>query len=132
MSTVLRALGNAKLLNVAPTAAKTTTASGTAIDLQDYHGTGILVLDSAAGTGTSPTLDLSFEESDDNTTFTAVAAGAFDGGANFTQVTGTASQQELTFDVGARKRYLRAKWTIGGTTPSFTFSVNCLAQKQYS
>lgn len=132
MSTVLHALGNALLLNLQPTAARTTSASGTAVDLQDYHGTGALVLDAAAGTGTTPTNDITFEESDDNSTFTAVPAGAFYGGANYTQLVTTASRQVLYFNVAERKRYLREKHVVAGTTPSYTYSVNFLGQKQYS
>lgn len=107
-----------------PTAARTSTANGTGADIKDYTGKVKVILDSAAGTGTAPTLDVKLQESDDNTTFTDIT------GATFTQVTGAAaSLQSIGFEVDARKRYIRAVATIGGTTPSFTSSVNAIGMK---
>ena len=40
------------------TGAKTSTATSSAIDLLEFDGDILLVLDSAAGTGSSPTLDI--------------------------------------------------------------------------
>lgn len=113
-------------LALAATAARTTTGSGTAIDLQQYDGEAALVLDSAAGSGTSPTLDVTLEHSDDNSSFSAVS------GVAFTQVTGAASMQKISINRNELKRYVREKHTIGGTTPSFTFSLNVLAWPKYA
>src|SRR5438128_941936 len=82
------------------------------------EGDGVLVLDSGAG-GAGGTLDVTFEESDDNSTgWTAVAAADLnktDGTTgNFTQVVNAASQQIRSFDVGKRKRYLRETHAVGG------------------
>lgn len=54
------------LLNLFPTAARTATANGTGVDLQQYSGDVAVVLDSAAGTGTTPTLDVKLQDSADN------------------------------------------------------------------
>ena len=46
------------------TAAVTSTATSSAIDLLEYDGDVLLILDSAAGGGSSPTLDIKLTESD--------------------------------------------------------------------
>lgn len=135
MSNQVMALGSVEApLNLKSVAAVTATGTGTGIDLQGYTGIGLIVLDSAAaGAGTNPTLDVTFEESDDNSTFTAVPAGAFLGDGNFTQVTNAVSKQVRKFVVDDRKRYIREAHAIGGTSsPSFTYGVALLGQKKYS
>ena len=113
------------LLNLFPTAARTATANGTGVDLQQYSGDVAVVLDSAAGTGTSPTLDVKLQDSADNSTFADIT------GATFTQVINAASQQKIVVNKDAARRYVRAVATIGGTSPSFTFSVNAVGVKKY-
>lgn len=95
-------------------AARTTTVNGTSLDLQNYIGDIMAVLNSAAGTGTSPTLDVKLQDSADDSAFADVA------GKTFTQITGTASLQTMNIDVRAVRRYIRLVATIGGTSPSFT------------
>ena len=109
-----------------PTAARTATGQTTGIDVKDYDGDLIFILDSAAGGGSSPTLDVTIEDSADNSSFSALS------GAAFTQVTGTASAQKLSIDKDNAKRYVRIKYTIGGSSgQSFTFSVNGFGLKKY-
>lgn len=109
-----------------PTAARTATGNGTAVDMLAFDGDIVLVLDSAAGTGTSPTLDVTVQASaTSGGTFTAIA------GAVFTQVAGTASQQRIVVSKDDNQRWMRIVHTIGGSTPSFTFSVNALGQPKY-
>ena len=115
---------NAILKNLFPTAARTTTSNGTGVDLANCRGGASIVLDSAAGTGTTPTLDVKLQSSPDNSTWT-------DAGVAFTQVTTVASQQIQAIQVDKLQRYVRPVATIGGTTPSFTFSLNLLTDKQY-
>lgn len=69
-----------------------------------------------AHAGTSPTLDVKFQDSPDKSTDFDVA------GASFTQVTASPSTQAAT---STRKpaRWVRCRVTIGGTSPSFTFAV---------
>ena len=113
--------GQLTLTNVLPTAARTATANGTGFDAQTLRGRGLLILDSAAGTGTSPTLDVTIEDSADNSAYAAVS------GLAFTRVINAASRQSLSINLDGTRRYIRAVSTIGGTTPSFTFSVNLVS-----
>ena len=66
--------------------------------------------------GTNPTLDVLVQESLDGTNWYTLIA--------FTQATATGLELKKAANPG---RYIRAKWTIGGTdTPTFTFSVEFL------
>lgn len=125
--TILRqALDKLQLSALHPTAARTATGSGTGIDMQTRDGDLYLVLDSAAGTGTTPTLAVTVESSDTlGGTYTAIS------GAAFTTVTTTASQQSLVISKDEARRFVRVTYTIGGTTPSFTFSVNAVGVNKY-
>lgn len=126
MSVIQQNLGKLNLIAGHPTAARTATGQTAGIDLRVYDGDVVFVLDSAAGAGTSPTLDVTIEDSADNSSFSALS------GAAFTQVTGTASAQKLSIDKDNAKRYVRIKYTIGGSSgQSFTFSVNALGLKKY-
>ena len=80
-------------------------------------------LQSDAGTGTSPTLDVKFQTSYDGTDATAIdmTSGAF------TQVAAAASGQIKTL-TGAH-RFVKVVWTIAGTTPSFNFGVYITTRK---
>lgn len=100
------------------------TANGTGVDIKDYVGTMQLLLDSGAGAGTTPTLDVKIQDSDDNTAFADVTGKAF------TQVTTVASRQQMVLDTNAVRRYIRAVSTLGGTTPSFPISLQGVGVKQ--
>tara|TARA_Y100001938_G_scaffold137686_1_gene202224 strand:+ start:471 stop:851 length:381 start_codon:yes stop_codon:yes gene_type:complete len=114
-----------ELLSGLGTSTKTATGNGTGIDLQGYEGDILFVLDSSAGGGSSPTLDVTIEDSDDNSTFGSLS------GAAFTQVTGSASTQKLSISADECKRYVRVKFTIGGSSPTFDLSVTGLGLKKY-
>lgn len=102
-------------------AALTATTNGTSVDTRGY-GDAMAVLEVGAVSGTSPTLDVKIQESDDNSAFTDVA------GAAFTQVTAANSSQVLRLGQLnlVRKRYVRAVATIGGTSPSFALGCQIL------
>ena len=126
MSLNTRNLESTTLASVHPTAARTATGAGSAVDLLAFDGDVVMILDSAAGTGTTPTLDVSFTHSDTSAgTYTAIS------GSSFAQVTGTASQQRIAIDKDTAKRFIKANYTISGTSPSFTFSVNALGERKY-
>ena len=109
------------------TAAVTSTATSSAIDLLEYDGDVLLVLDCAAGTGTSPTLDVKITNSDASSgTYTDLS------GATFTQVTDSASMQTLVINKDSAERYIKIVQTITGSSPSFTFSINLIGVKKYS
>lgn len=108
-----------------PVAAVAATANGTPIDLQLYTGKVLVRVDAANSTaGTSPTLDLVFKESTDNSNWT-------NANVSFTQIT-AATTQVVAYDTRGHGRYARLDRTIGGTnSPSFPVSVVGFAPKEY-
>lgn len=102
--------------------ARTVSGDSGWIDIGDANEI-IAQLDSDAGTGTSPTLDVKVQTSWNGTTATAVdvPSGAF------TQVVAAASMQIKS--IAIMHRYIKLAWTIAGTTPSFSFGVYITARK---
>ena len=112
--------------SVASPAARTATFTSSAIDLNDYPNGVTIILDSAAGTGTSPTLDGKIQSST-----TSGGSYADVSGATFTQITSSAASfQTVTVDKRVSNRYIKFVGTIAGTSPSFTFGVSMVGQKQ--
>ena len=74
--------------------------------------------------GTDPTLDVKFQESDDNSTFTDIP------GASFTQVTASDAAEEILVR-NRTKAYARAVATIAGTSPSFAFAVDVISKRRF-
>lgn len=97
---------------LAPSAARTTSASGTP------QATGHFVvirlnLVVTAVTGTTPSMTVIIETSMDATNWNQVGT--------FPAVTTTGTTRR---SVGGLDRFVRVSWTITGTTPSFTFAVS--------
>lgn len=65
--------------------------------------------------GTTPTLDIKFQESIDGFLWIDIPTAAF------TQVEEATGSQRL--ELACRARYLRAVYTLGGTDPSYTFDL---------
>ena len=107
---------------VAASAARTTTGTSGNMRLNRHNGAVngqhrlTLGVNITAASGTTPTLDLTVEWSFDGGTTFLVG----DPADSFTQktTTGTAAK---AFE--AKGDCYRVRWTIAGTTPSFTFSV---------
>lgn len=116
-----------QVLNLIPVASVAADGNGTGVDLKDYEGEIAVVLDCNNVDGTNPTMDVTLEHSDDDSTYTAVSGGAF------TQVTNTpASVQKISLVRHNLKRYLRAVKDIGGTmSPHFLVSVKGYGMKKY-
>jgi hypothetical protein len=74
---ILNSLAQVVGLVLAAAARRTSTLTGTAIDILHYEGVGLAILSASAGTGTTPTLDVKLQHSDDNVTFADVTNGAF-------------------------------------------------------
>lgn len=91
---------------------KTASADGDTFDVGSKSGS-CLTLSVTAASGTTPTLDITVSTSEDNSTWRTLGT--------FTQATGTTSERK---SFGKPDRYMRAVATLGGTTPSFTFSVS--------
>lgn len=105
------------------------TANGTGFDLQgsnDAEGEAIAILDSEAGSGTSPTLTVKLQDSADNSTFADITD------ATFTQVTSAAAGfEKISINTNDVRRYVRAVGTLGGTSPVFVYAVSLVYSKKY-
>jgi len=126
MSVIQQNLEKVTVVAGVATAAVTSTATSSAIDLLEYDGDVLLILDSAAGGGSSPTLDIKLTEC-------ATTGGTYTdlSGATFTQVVGAASMQTLTINKDSSERFIKIVQTIGGSSPTFTFSINLIGLKKY-
>jgi hypothetical protein len=95
--------------------ARTTTGVGSTFNTEDAIGFSA-TLSITAATGTTPTLDLTLQESLDNgTTWNNVSS--------FPQKTTTGTHPK-TFGPLSPGSICRWSWVIAGTTPSFNFSID--------
>lgn len=101
----------------------TTTITGAAIDFDGADGPcfGLLVV--GAVSGTTPTLDVKYQECD-----TSGGTYADITGATHAQVTASSKTTRINFR--RSKRWVKAIGTIAGTTPSFAFAVVVEATKR--
>lgn len=107
-------------------ASVTATASSSVIDLLEFDGDVVLVLNCAAGTGSSPTLNVKVQEhSATSGTFTDLS------GATFTEVTTSASLQTLAINKDECKRYIKIVQTVAGSSPVFVYGISLVAAKKY-
>ena len=107
---------------LAPTAERTAALDGTAVDLNDYEGDIVAILDVEDG-GTS-TLDVKIQSSDTSGgTYSDVS------GAAFTQVSTSASKQTLVFEKSSAKRYIKAVSAV--STSTHTYSANAFGALKY-
>lgn len=109
-------------------AARTATVTGAAVDSADYIGV-MVFLSITAATGTTPTLVVKLQGQDELTgewqdlvgaAFASKSATGTDSLIIYPGVTVTANRQVSS----VVPHTIRAVGTIGGTTPSFTFSVS--------
>jgi hypothetical protein len=99
--------------NVLPPQART--ASGNTSTIQAGGAELIRVqLDVTAVSGTAPTLNVIVEDTLDGTNFNTIGT--------FAQKTTTG--REVINITGAFSESVRVRWVVGGTSPSFTFSVD--------
>lgn len=120
MTHLLNALAQATGVELAPAASRTSTLTGTGIDVLEYEGVALVLLNASAGTGTNPTLDVKLQHSDDDSTYEDVNSGTF---SQVTDAAESAGVKVMKLNVSDLKRYLRVIGTIAGTTPSFDFGV---------
>lgn len=107
-------------------AARIATANGTGVDLAGYEGALCVV---SVGTRTDGTHALKLQESDDNTTFTDVAAADLRGSFPADVTTGT----PIRVGYKGTKRYVRAVATVTGATTGAVYGVDIVrdgARKQ--
>lgn len=132
MNNLLRPFGKSIVSSSARTA---TGNSGTLVlPLGESY---LFILDCTASSGTAPTLDVAYQITVDATTYYSVARHAqlVTTGTRYlriqpTQGRGEAGVEALSANTGGAlannvilTRNYRVIWTIGGTNPSFTFSV---------
>jgi hypothetical protein len=89
-------------------AARIATANGTGVDTVNYNASAVIF---EAGVVTDGTHTPTVTESDDNVTFTAVAAGDLIG-----TLANMASNTVQKVGYMGRKRYIRANYTVAGAT----------------
>jgi hypothetical protein len=108
-------------IDVLKTAAAVT-ASGSTAAFAGYARANKLVAELAvtAVSGTTPTLDLVLEDTLDGTNFYTVGA--------FVQVTATGRQVLRIPTTTPFTNRLRFRWTVAGTTPSFTIALSVYAE----
>ena len=120
---------------LAPTASRTSALAGTAVDMNDYEGDLVVILDVENG-GTS-TLDVKIQSSDtEGGSYTDVTSvfnldGTEQASAAvaFAQVSTTADKQYLVFPKGSAKRWIKAVSTVA--TSTHTYSINAVAVAKY-
>ena len=121
-------LDRANVVELLANAVRTSTVTATGFEIRPYSGTVQLILQSSVATaGTSPTLDVTIEESDALASgYTAVS------GAVFAEVTDSADVTEMiAINTDELKPFIRVVGTIGGTsTPTFGFGVSMLGTLQ--
>lgn len=128
MTTLLDWSARTDLIDLLPLVARTAAGNGAAFNVQPYTGRALLILESTAGTGTSPVLTApTLQDSPDGTTGWANVTNDLQGPVVFSNVV-AASVQRRAFDIGATRGFLRVTWGMTGTTPSFTFSCLLLAR----
>lgn len=97
-------------LALAAAGARTVTGNGSVIEVGD-KGVARLVLNVTAASGTTPTLSVAIYTSHDGATWRSAGT--------FTQVAAVGVQRAI-FNID---RFVRPTWVIGGTTPSFNFTI---------
>ncbi len=120
---------------LAPPAERTANLAGTAVDMNDYEGDLVVILDVENG-GTS-TLDVKIQSSDTEggtysdvtTVFNLDGTEQASAAVAFAQVSTSAAKQYLVFPKGAAKRWIKAVSTT--STSTHTYSINGLGVKKY-
>jgi len=115
-----------EVIEVLAPARKTTTETGSAIDLKDYVGDVKFILSTSAGGGTTPTLDVKLTEC-------ATSGGTYAdiSGAAWTQVTDAADATEsVVISADEQMRYIKAVATIAGTNPTFDMALIAVGVKK--
>ena len=104
----------ASVFNLSSGAARTSTVTGSWVDVSEYEGDLVIIQDVGTVSGTTPTLDGKIQHASDSG-----GTGAADvSGATFTQVTASNSKQKITIPAGSVAGWIRYVGTIAGTRPA--------------
>ncbi|MEW5921573.1 MAG: hypothetical protein AB1796_11640 [Bacillota bacterium] len=101
-------VGRVKVMQTLTPAARTASANGTGVDLQGFEAVAVAI---TPGTITDGTHTPVVQESDDNVTFTNVAAGSLQG-----SLSNIASNAVQEIGYIGNKRYIRVAVTVAGAT----------------
>lgn len=125
----INALAQTVVRQLALPAARTSTFTGTGVDVSDLEGLGTVTLHAAKGSGNADnTLDVKIQES-----LVSGSGYADISGATFAQVLGTGGTDALAdyvIDFKIAKPFIRIIGTIAGSTPSFVFGATVRGQKK--
>jgi hypothetical protein len=120
-------LRKVKVVELVPAKNYAADVTGTGVDISTLINPGgkemQFFLSVGAKSGTSPTLNVKIQESDDDSTYTDVSDGAF---TEATDVTTENIYAKVT------KKYIRAYGPLGGTSPTFDFCVVALGVRRLS
>jgi hypothetical protein len=114
-----------ELLSLSANDVVTTTVNRTGVDLVDYEGDIMAVLDAEAG-GASITYAVKIQDSADNSSFADVSGLAFT-----TTAANTALRETLRINSDEVRRYIRAVITVAGGSGAGAVSVVALGSKKY-
>ncbi len=115
-----------QLLTPTRTTAETTTVAG--VDMRDFIDDVLAVLSyKRPNASAGATLDVTFKDSPDNSTFTAISPTI-----GFAQVLAASTQGSATVAINTRaiQRYLQVSYITAGTTGTFDASVVAIGTKQ--
>lgn len=141
MTSIMNAVVNQVLSVLFGAAQRSADANGTGVDVSAYEGQVKVVADVTFVSGTS-TADVILEESDVvGSGYTAIPLGVMTNGngvagTGFPQVTtaskpGSDLDMQLHFDVGARKKFIRARLDVGAAgSPVYGVGVYLHGQKK--
>jgi len=114
-----------ELLSLSANDVVATSANRTGVDLVDYEGDIMAILDAEAG-GASVTYAVKIQDSADNSSFADVSGLAFT-----TTDANTALRETLRINSDEVRRYIRAVITVAGGTGTGAVSVVALGSKKY-
>ena len=114
-----------ELLSLSANDVVAASANRTGVDLVDYEGDIMAILDAEAG-GASVTYAVKIQDSADNSTFADVSGLAFT-----TTDANTALRETLRINSDEVRRYIRAVITVAGGTGAGALSVVALGSKKY-
>ena len=111
-----------EVTSIAP-AAHAASVNGSGVDLQGFEGAMVSFI---VGTITDGTHTPSIEESDDDSTYTAVAAADLDG-----SLSNLASNTNQRVGYHGNKRYIRAVSTVSGATTGGVYAATVVRGKAH-
>jgi len=118
---------NALAVELVASAARTTSGTGSAVDVGSVRQVGELALYITAASGSDASLELEVQTSEDGTTGWRTVST--DESATLVIGAGTTKREFVAAELA---RFVRLVWTISGTTPSYTFSVSGTANSVYA